>query len=121
MKKIVKKSKKPRKVSNKNLQPKYIDLRGLLSFFILHELSRKGLSGDALARLVGERKASGTVLTPGTIYPALKRLRQQKLIKYAREGRKKVYFLTNLGKNELDAIYAVFGLRFSGIKSRLKR
>ncbi|HGJ65638.1 TPA: PadR family transcriptional regulator [bacterium] len=65
--------------------PKYVELKGFLSFFILHELSRKDHSGDELARLIGERK--GTNLTPGTIYPALKRLRRQKLIHYKKNGR----------------------------------
>ncbi len=99
--------------------PKYVELKGFLSFFILHELGRKDHSGDELARLIGERK--GADLTPGTIYPALKRLRRQKLIQYKRNGRKKVYSLTSNGSKELKSLYGLFEGMFFGLKSRLKR
>jgi DNA-binding PadR family transcriptional regulator len=117
-KKGIKKTAKKTEKSQK-LVPKYIELKGFLSFFILHELSRHELSGDELAECVGSRK--GAVLTPGTIYPALKRLRKQKLIRYTREGRKKMYILTSLGEKELKAIYDAFGSMFSGLKTRIKR
>ncbi|MGV8140908.1 MAG: PadR family transcriptional regulator [Candidatus Woesearchaeota archaeon] len=122
-KKVLKKSVKGnlKKKADKTLKryvPKYIELKGFLSFFILHELNRKSVSGDELARVIGERR--GTVLTPGTIYPALKRLRRQKLIQYRRNGRKKLYILTDLGKKELVALYSVFGDLFCGLKTKLK-
>ncbi len=101
------------------LAPKFIELKGFLSFFILHELAITPLSGDELARVIGERKSS--TLTCGTIYPALKRLRRQKLISYKRIGRKKVYSLTNLGKLELKSLYFVFSEFFSGFKTKLKK
>ena|SRR3989338_7040121 len=78
--------------------PKYIDLKGLLSFRIVNELSKDKLCGDDLAKIIGERK--GSKLTPGTIYPALKRLRKLKLIKHTKKGRKKTYFLTKNGIKE---------------------
>lgn len=107
------------KKSAKKLMPKFVELKGFLSFFILHELDANPLAGDELARIIGERR-SGT-LTPGTIYPALKRLRRQKLVSYRRIGRKKVYSLTDLGKKELKALYSVFGEFFSGLKTKLKK
>ena len=55
------------KKSQKNLVPKYIELKGFLSFFILHELDQGPMSGDELAHEIGSRK--GAKLTPGTIYP----------------------------------------------------
>jgi len=123
MKKTTKKQKKTTSKKNMKKQapkaPKHIELKGFLSFFILHELDQKQQSGDELARTIGNRK--GTTLTPGTIYPALKRLRKQKLIKYVRSGRKKNYYLTFEGKNELKALYFVLGDLFSGVKGRLKR
>lgn len=118
MKKTKKVVKKLLSKSVSKLTPKHIKLRGFLSFFILHELDDKSSSGDELARIVGERK--NTVLTPGTIYPALKRLRRQKLILYRRKGRKKVYSLTDLGKRELKALYSVFNEFFSGLKKKMK-
>lgn len=123
-KKVVKKTLKNTKKSSKSstkfkkLVPKYVDMRGFLSFFILHELKSSSLSGDELAKFVGERK--GSKLSAGTIYPALKRLRRQKLIKYKKDGRKKVYYLTNEGKTELEAVYKTFKSCFFGLKSQLK-
>jgi len=114
----MKKTKKVIKKSVSKLTPKHIELRGFLSFFILHELNDKPSSGDELARVIGGRK--NIVLTPGTIYPALKRLRRQKLVLYRKKGRKKVYFLTDLGKRELKALYFVFSELFSGLKKKIK-
>lgn len=114
IKNIVKKS----TFAKTKLVPKFIELKGFLSFFILHELNNTPLAGDELARIIGERKT--TILTPGTIYPALKRLRRQKLISYRRIGRKKVYSLTNLGSLELKSLYVVFSEFFSGLKKKIK-
>lgn len=99
--------------------PVYIELKGFLSFFILHELSHGELSGDELALRIGKRK--GSILTPGTIYPALKRLKKKKLLFYRREGRKKYYSLTIIGKKELMRLYKIFGACFSGLKSKIRR
>ncbi|MEI8348401.1 MAG: PadR family transcriptional regulator, partial [Pseudomonadota bacterium] len=60
-----------------NSYPKKVSLKGFLSFFILHELALAKRAGDDLAKRIGKRK--GSDLTPGTIYPALKRLRKQGL------------------------------------------
>lgn len=118
MKKRKKAIKKSSSKTVPKLTPKCVELRGFLSFFILHELDDKQSSGDELAHIVGRRK--NTILTPGTIYPALKRLRRQKLILYRRKGRKKIYFLTDLGKLELKALYSVFNEFFSGLKKKMK-
>jgi DNA-binding PadR family transcriptional regulator len=99
--------------------PRFIEFRGFLSFFILHELSHASMSGDELAAAIGSRR--DTVLTPGTIYPALKRLRRQKLVVYRRKGRKKLYVLTDLGKSELKALYLMFSEFFYGLKTKIKR
>lgn len=79
-------------------QPKIINTKGLLSFQIMNELNKKRLCGDDLANLIGKRKTAK--LTPGTIYPALKKLRDNKLVKMKQFGRKKIYFLTKKGENE---------------------
>ena len=109
--------KKCKKILKKSV-PKYIKLKGFLSFFILHELDDNTASGDELARIVGGRNR--TILTPGTIYPALKRLRRQKLVQYRRKGRKKVYCLTDQGKKELKAVYSVLSNFLSGLKTKIK-
>ena len=110
---MVKKSKKTEKESE------YLELKGFLSFFILHELSLKSLCGDELSKKIGERKKAS--LTPGTIYPALKRLRKKKLIAYRRKGRKKLYSLTGLGTEELEHLYSLFSTYFYGLKHKIMR
>ncbi len=96
----------------------HIEFRGFLSFLILHELGKEPLYGEQLAERIGARK--GEKLTPGTIYPALKRLRRFKLVSYARDGRKKVYSLTPEGKKEVAALYRLFGRYFAGLRSRIR-
>ncbi|MBW2990716.1 PadR family transcriptional regulator [Candidatus Woesearchaeota archaeon] len=97
----------------------HLELKGFLSFLILHELSLKRLCGDELSANIGKRR--GTSLTPGTIYPALKRLRKKKLIAYRRQGRKKVYSLTELGEKELEKLYTLFSAYFYGLKHKIMR
>ncbi len=91
---------------------------GFLSFFILHELNRKPLCGWELSTIIGKRK--GNTLTPGTIYPALKRLKEQKLIRLKQKGRKKNYYLTKKGEKELKAMYKIFRQLFKGLKNKIK-
>ncbi|MBN1793168.1 PadR family transcriptional regulator [Candidatus Woesearchaeota archaeon] len=94
-------------------------MKGFLSFLILHELNIAPLCGDELSKKIGRRK--GSDLTPGTIYPALKRLRKAKLMGYRRHGRKKVYSLTDAGKAEVNRLYFLFGNYFYGLKDKLPR
>lgn len=76
----------------------FVDLRGFLRLLILHELSKRPLCGDDLAEIVGKKK--GSKLTPGTIYPVLKKFKKAKLVDIKKQGRKKLYHLTEEGKNE---------------------
>jgi DNA-binding PadR family transcriptional regulator len=75
---MVNKTVKSDKIKTKKDEP-LIEFKGFLSFLILHELSKKELCGDELAELIGQRKKDK--LTPGTIYPTLKKLRKLKLLK----------------------------------------
>ncbi|MBU1976231.1 MAG: PadR family transcriptional regulator [Nanoarchaeota archaeon] len=95
-----------------------IEFKGFLSFLILHELSQKELSGEDLAVRIGKRK--GSQLTPGTIYPTMKKLRKFHMVKFKRYGRRKVYFLTEEGKQELERLYAVITTYFDGLFPYLK-
>ncbi len=96
-----------------------LELKGFLSFLILHELKLKSLCGEDLAKKIGKRK--GNMLTPGTIYPALKKLRKKKLVTYKRFGRKKIYSLTDLGNKELTKQYKLFSQYFYGLKHIIRR
>ena len=86
--------------------PKYINIKGMLSLSILSLLNKKKLCGDELADIIGNKKYGK--LTPGTIYPALKYLRENKLIIFKQKGRKKIYSLTKKGIEEYKIIKRIF-------------
>lgn len=93
--------------------PEVLDLRGFLSFNILRELKKGGKCGDDLAMNIGSVK--GAKLTPGTIYPALKKLRKNKLVTYKKDGRKKVYDLTKRGEKEYIITRRIVKKIFRGV------
>jgi len=93
--------------------PNHLRFRGFLAFQILHELRGKPLCGDDLASIIGQKK--GSKLTPGTIYPALKFLRKEKLVQQKRNGRKKLYVLTPEGEAEYKAFKHQFKKMFKTI------
>lgn len=97
-----------------------LELKGFLSFLILHELGKKSFCGEDLAKKIGRRKGTEQ-LTPGTIYPALKELRERKLISFEQFGRKKMYSLTPEGQAELKHLYGLFSQYFYGLKSHIRR
>lgn len=74
-------------------------MRGMLAFLILWLLGKGPSSGQELAGEIGRRK--GARPNPGTIYPALKALRNKGLIKGERKGRSIAYTLTDKGRGEL--------------------
>lgn len=96
-----------------------IDFKGFLSFLILHELSYRSMCGKDLAIKIGKRK--GSRLSPGTIYPALKTLREKKLVVYTQIGKFKMYELTKKGKKELKDCYKRFSTHFYGLKNKIRR
>ncbi len=93
--------------------PKYVDLRGFLSFQIMNEINKKKSHGENLAIIIGERK--GNKLTPGTIYPTLKRLRENNLIRFKQKGRKKIYYLTKKGLREFKISKRIISALFREI------
>ncbi len=72
------------------------DMRGMLSFLILFLLSKKPMNGQEIAREIENRK--GDKPSPGTIYPALKSLKKEGLIKEQKQGKSIQYALTEEGK-----------------------
>ena len=82
------------------------DMRGMLSFLILFLLSKKSMHGQEIADELGKRK--GSKPSPGTIYPALKYLKEKK------EGKIIVYSLTTDGQKSLKASKEVFCRTFEG-------
>ena len=79
------------------------DMRGMLSFQIMWLLSRKPMHGEELAREIGKRR--GARPKAGTLYPALKELERNRLIKRSKRGKIVVYRLTETGGRHLsDAV-----------------
>ena len=79
-----------------NTPPDCCDMRGLLSFSILWLLTKKDMYGQELADELAQRR--GTRPNPGTIYPALSDLEKNGRVETRKEGRKKIYSLTEDGR-----------------------
>ncbi len=75
------------------------DMRGLLSFLILFILSRKQMHGQEIADEIEKRK--GMRPSPGTIYPALKSLKEDGFIKEKKQGKTITYTITHEGERAL--------------------
>ncbi|MBM3232912.1 PadR family transcriptional regulator [Candidatus Pacearchaeota archaeon] len=75
-------------------------MRGMLSFLILFMLSKKSMHGKELADELEKRK--GDRPSPGTIYPALKTLKEEGLILEEKTGKIITYQLTSQGKKVLS-------------------
>ena len=90
------------------------DMRGMLGFLILFLLSKKSMHGQELADEIARRK--GERPSPGTIYPALKGLREMGFItadeKY---GKTIVYALTERGRLALRISKRRFIRTFLGV------
>jgi len=88
-------------------------MRGMLSFLTLFLLSKKPMHGQELAEEIGKRK--GSKPSPGTIYPALKSLKEAKLIHEKAEGKKIVYSITKEGEKTLALSKQMFCRTFKDI------
>ena len=93
----------------------HCDMRGMLGFLILFLLSKKPMHGQELADEIARRK--GEKPSPGTIYPALKSLREMGFIisTQEKEGKTIVYTLTERGKNALRISKRRFIRTFLGV------
>jgi len=80
--------------------PECCDMRGMLSFLILHLLSKKKMYGSEIATEIAKRKAERP--NPGTLYPTLKYLEKKGLVEFSKEGNTKTYRLTPAGKEGLE-------------------
>ena len=79
--------------------PECCDMRGMLSFLIMHVLSKKPMYGMEIAEEIARRKADKP--NPGTLYPTLKDMEKKGLIESIRKGNVKTYRLTAAGREGL--------------------
>jgi len=77
-------------------------LRSFIDILILTELERNSLSGYDITGLVNDR--FGIFISPGTIYNTLHSLETRNLIEGVWKDKKRVYKLTNKGKEFLKVI-----------------
>lgn len=80
-------------------------LKGHLDLLLLSVLRPGGLHGYAVIRALGEQSGGAFELPEGTVYPALRRLEQGKLVRSRWETvdgrRRRTYALTAAGKKAL--------------------
>lgn len=88
-------------------------MRGMLSFLILFLLSKKSMHGQEIAEEIGKRK--GSKPSPGTIYPALKMLKESKLIREKKVGKTIAYQLTKDGEKTLVIAKRKFCMIFTDV------
>ena len=79
------------------------EMKGYLTYLILWILGKDSLNGAEISRELEKRR--GTKPSPGTIYPALKELRNKGLIDVAEN---KKYSLTLQGQEELKSACKFF-------------
>ncbi len=89
------------------------DMRGLLSFLILFLLSKKPMSGKKISDEIGKRK--GCRPSPGTIYPALKSLKDHGFLSEKKSGKTITYSLTPSGKKAFKSAKEHFCRTFVGV------
>jgi DNA-binding PadR family transcriptional regulator len=93
----------------------YLDMRGMLSFYVLWLVSRGSICGEDLTKEIGRRR--GEEPNPGTLYPALKGLREAGLIEPRREDKKIFYTITLKGREELETATNYFKQVYGDILS----
>ena len=92
------------------------DMRGLLGFLILFLISRKPMHGQEISDEIAKR--GGERPSPGTIYPALKNLRESGFISAEeKEGKIIIYALTQRGEDALKIAKRRFARTFLGVFS----
>lgn len=89
------------------------DMRGMLSFLILFLLSKKPMHGQEIAEELEKRR--GEKPSPGTIYPALKGLKESKYISEEKKGKTIIYSLTKDGKKALETSKQIFCQTFKDV------
>jgi DNA-binding PadR family transcriptional regulator len=91
-------------------------MRGFLSFLILWLISKKEMNGAEISEELEKRK--GQRPSPGTIYPVLKYLTEQKLLSV---DKNKKYSLTKLGERELEMSLNHFFDTFCDVEEMRKK
>ena len=89
------------------------DMRGLLGFLILFLLSKSSMHGQQITEELARRR--GDRPSPGTVYPALRTLRDAGFLIEEKKGKTINYSLTPRGKNALEIARRKFTRTFIGV------
>ena len=89
------------------------DMRGMLSFQIMWLLSKRQMHGEQIAKEIEKRR--GNKPKAGTLYPALKELKDAKLIKGIKRGKLITYSLTKQGRDSLKHAVTYFCRSFGEV------
>ena len=89
------------------------DMRGLLGFLILFLFSKNSMHGQQITEELARRR--GDRPSPGTVYPALRTLRDAGLLIEEKKGKTINYSLTPRGKNALEIARRKFTRTFLGV------
>ncbi len=91
------------------------EMKGYLTYLILWILGTNRMNGAEIGRELEKRR--GTMPSPGTIYPALKDLKNKGLIDVDND---KKYSLTSKGEKELSSACKFFCNIFYDVEEMLK-
>ena len=94
---------------------KCCEMKGFLTYLMLWILRKEPMNGADIAKELEKRK--GTTPSPGTIYPALKELKENGLIA---SDKKKRYCLTKKGEKELENACGFFCKIFYDVHDMMK-
>ena len=89
------------------------DMRGLLSFQIMWLLTREPMHGEEIAEEIAKRR--GNKPKAGTLYPALKELKEKEMIHGEKQGKIIVYTLTTEGRRDIKRATIYFRHSFGEI------
>lgn len=90
------------------------DMKGFLSYLILWILSKNKMNGAEISKELEKRR--GVKPSPGTLYPALKELKEKGLIE---SDENKFYSLTDKGREELNSACNFFCKAFYDMKEMI--
>lgn len=93
-------------------------MRGYLKLMVLSLLKKEELTGSKLMCKI--KQETSTRPSPGSIYPLLNKLTEDKLIKFKEEGKEKTYKLTIKGAKELDKLFGKRREIFKSLRSNMK-
>jgi PadR family transcriptional regulator, regulatory protein PadR len=95
-------------------------MKGLLRFTVLRMISKSAMSGEDVREEIASRKGSRP--SPGTIYPVLKLLNKDGMIKeIMQKGKEKKYTITPKGKKVLKHSIKEFVAIFCDMKEEFER